>query len=114
MADIIHYNNDFENIIAIIENAKIRALKAVNTELIMMYREVGKYLSTLVAESSFGDKVIDEVAAYIAKNNPTVKGFNRRGLYRMKQFYETYKDDEFVSTLLTQISWSNQFLSGST
>ena len=110
MADIIHYNNDFENIIAIIENAKIRALKAVNTELIMMYREVGKYLSTLVAESSFGDKVIDEVAAYIAKNNPTVKGFNRRGLYRMKQFYETYKDDEFVSTLLTQISWSNHLL----
>ena len=25
----------------------------------------------------------------------------------MKQFYETYKDKEFVSTLLTQISWSN-------
>lgn len=25
----------------------------------------------------------------------------------MKQFYETYKDSEFVSTLLTQISWSN-------
>src|SRR5699024_4829689 len=32
---------------------------------------------------------------------------NRRGLYRMKKFYETYKDDEFVTTLLTQISWSN-------
>ncbi len=28
----------------------------------------------------------------------------------MKQFYETYKDDEFVSTLLTQISWSNHLL----
>ena len=31
----------------------------------------------------------------------------RRGLYRMKNFYEVYKDDEFVTTLLTQISWSN-------
>ena len=38
---------------------------------------------------------------------PTMKGFNRREIYRMKQFYETYKDYEFVSTLLTQISWSN-------
>lgn len=38
---------------------------------------------------------------------PTMKGFNRRGIYRMKQFYETYKDNEIVSTLLTQISWSN-------
>lgn len=34
---------------------------------------------------------------------PTIKGFNRQGLYRMKQFYETYRDDEFVSALLTQI-----------
>ena len=36
-----------------------------------------------------------------------MKGFTRRGIYSMKQFYETYKDNEFVSTLLTQISWSN-------
>ena len=100
-------NNDFGAVISIIENAKGRALKAVNAELINMYWEVGEYLSKLCAESSFGDKVIDEVADYISETNPTIKGFNRRGLYRMRQFYETYKDDEFVSTLLTQISWSN-------
>ena len=40
----------------------------------------------------------------LPKPNPGVKGFNRRGLYRMKQFYETYKDDEFVTPLVTQIS----------
>lgn len=33
---------------------------------------------------------------------PGIKGFNRRGLYRMKKFYETYADDEFVTTLLSQ------------
>lgn len=51
-----------------------------------MYWRVGAYLSELCAASSFGDKIIDEVAAYIAQENPGVKGFNRRGLYRMKQF----------------------------
>ena len=75
-----------------------------------MYREVGKYLSTLVAESSFSDKVIDEVAAHIAKTNPAIKGFNRRRLYRMKQFYEACKDDEIVTPLVTQISWTNHLL----
>ena len=59
---------------------------------------------------SFGDKVIDEVATYIAQKSPGVKGFNRRGLYRMRQFYETYKDDEFVMPLVTQISWTNHLL----
>ena len=33
------------------------------------------------------------------ENYPDLKGFNRRGLYRMKQFYELYKDNEKVSTL---------------
>ncbi len=111
MSDIIKVdNNNFSNIISIIEAAKQRAIKAVNAELINMYWEVGKYLSSLVENSSFGDKVIDEIAAYIAENNPTIKGFNRRGLYRMKQFYETYKDDEIVTPLVTQISWTNHLL----
>jgi len=38
---------------------------------------------------------------------PGIKGFNRRGLYRMKQFYETYKDNEIVTPLVTQINWTN-------
>lgn len=100
----------FDEIISIIDNARTRALKAVNAELIQMYWNVGEYLSSLCADSRFGDKVIDEVAAYIAEANPGVKGFNRRGLYRMKQFYETYKDDEFVTPLVTQISWTNHLL----
>ena len=108
--DLVPSANDFGAVISIIENAKGRALKAVNAELINMYWEVGEYLSKLCAESSFGDKVIDEVADYISETNPTIKGFNRRGLYRMRQFYETYKDDEFVTPLVTQISWTNHLL----
>ncbi len=108
--DLISPNNDFGAVISIIENAKGRALKAVNAELINMYWEVGEYLSELCSKSSFGDKVIDDVADYISSANPTIKGFNRRGLYRMRQFYETYKDDEFVTPLVTQISWTNHLL----
>ena len=108
--DLTSTNNDFGAVISIIENAKGRALKAVNAELINMYWEVGEYLSELCAESTYGDKVIDDVANYISATAPTIKGFNRRGLYRMRQFYETYKDDEIVSALLTQLSWTNHLL----
>ena len=59
------------------------------------------------AVDTMRDKVIDEVASYIAQSGVKVKGFNRRGLYRMKQFYETYRDDEFVTPLVTQINWTN-------
>lgn len=108
--EIYNSNNDFKSIIEIIDTARQNALKAVNTELIKMYWNVGEYISSLCKNSSFGDKIIDEVAKYIKETSPEIKGFNRRGLYRMKQFYETYKDDEFVSALLTQISWSNHLL----
>lgn len=108
--ELDNLSGQFDEILHIIDDSRSRALKAVNTELIRMYWNIGKSLSALCANSSFGDKAIDEVAAYIAQKNPNIKGFTRRGLYRMKQFYETYKDDEFVSPLVTQISWTNHLL----
>ena len=101
---------DFSKLITIIDDARSRALKAVNAELIQMYWDVGACLSDLCAQSEFGDGIIDQVASFIARENPNIKGFNRRGLYRMKQFYEAYRGDEFVSPLVTQISWTNHLL----
>jgi len=103
-----------ESILKMIEEAKHNALKSVNAELIRLYWNVGEYLSRECAISSYGDSFIDETARYIKENCPEIKGFNKRGLYRMKQFYETYSGSGKVSTLLTQLSWTNhlQILSG--
>lgn len=57
--------------------------------------------------AQYGDRFIEKLAEFFAKKYPELKGFNRRGLYRMKQFYELYKDNEIVSPLVTQLSWSN-------
>ena len=80
-----------------------------------MYQEVGKYISEKTKEASYGSGFVDKVAKFFSTNYPELKGFNRRGLYRMKQFYELYIGDEKVSTLLTQLSWSNhlKIMSGS-
>ena len=94
------------SLIQIISQSRQSALKKVNEELINMYWRVGEYLSTESVKASFGDAYIDSIAEEIQDAFPGIKGFNRRGLYRMKKFYETYKDDEFVTTLLSQISWS--------
>ena len=101
------YNDQFQQIVGIIETARERAFKKVNEELILMYRDIGKYISEQSQNTSYGDAFIQNLADFFEKNYPELKGFTRRGLYRMKQFYELYKDDEKVSTLLTQLSWSN-------
>mgnify|MGYP004589500669 CR=1 FL=1 len=105
--DVEKNNNPFEEIVRIVENAKDRAYRKVNEELVLMYQEIGKYISEKTKEASYGSGFVDNVAKFFSTNYPELKGFNRRGLYRMKQFYELYKDDEKVSTLLTQLSWSN-------
>ncbi len=72
-----------------------------------MYRAVGEFVSHETKHSQYGDAIVDELVVFFQQNYPDLKGFNRRGLYRMKQFYELYQDDEIVSTVLTQLSWSN-------
>ena len=103
------FENDkqFDEILHIIEESRKNALRKVNEELILMYWRVGEYISLQSEKASYGDSYIQSLANFFSQNYPQIKGFNRRGLYRMKQFYETYKDDEKVSTLLTQLSWSN-------
>ena len=97
-------------LIEIIRNSRQNALRKVNEELIRMYWQVGEYLSKESFQAAFGDKYIDMLAKEIQDSFPGIKGFSRRGLYRMKQFYELYKDNSIVSPLLTQISWSNHLL----
>ncbi len=75
-----------------------------------MYWKVGEFLSKKTEHASYGDAYIDEISREIQETFPGIKGFNRRGLYRMKKFYETYKDNEIVTPLVTQISWTNHLL----
>ena len=105
----IFYTN-FSEIINMIETRRNNAYRKVNEELIGLYWDFGKYISEKVNDSNWGDKIVDKLVEFMKKEYPTMKGFTRRGIYRMKQFYETYKDNEFVSTLLTQISWSNNVI----
>ncbi len=48
----------------IVENAKDRAYRKVNEELILMYQEVGKYISEKTKEASYGSGFVDNVAEF--------------------------------------------------
>lgn len=96
--------------ISLIEQRKNNAYRKVNEELILLYLDVGKYLYELIEKSNYGDKIIIKATKFMKDNYPTIKGFNKRNLHRMVQFYKTYKEDEKVSALLTQLSWTNNLL----
>ena len=85
-------------LIHIIEESRQTALKKVNEELIKMYWKVGEFLSKEIEHTSYGDAYIDEISREIQEAFPGIKGFNRRGLYRMNgttSRKRTYKIDKF-------------------
>jgi predicted nuclease of restriction endonuclease-like (RecB) superfamily len=97
----------FTDIIQLIKLSRTKAIKAVNNELINLYWNIGEYLSNKLLKSEWGDSVVTELAKYIQQNEPGIKGFSDKNIWRMKQFYEAYKDFPKLSTLLREISWSH-------
>lgn len=99
--------DQFIDIIRLIKNSRSTAIKAVNAELINLYWNVGEYISNKIELAEWGDSIVKELAIYIKKNEPNIKGFSDKNLWRMKQFFETYKDFPKLSTVLREISWSH-------
>jgi len=75
-----------------------------------LYWEVGAYISDKIASAQWGDGVVDQVARHLAQTQPNLQGFTRRNLFRMRQFYETYRDDPIVSPLVTQLPWTHNLI----
>ena len=101
-------NEQFAEIVSMIQHSRSEVVRLANASLIDLYWRVGQYISDKIAVSEWGDGVVKQLAEYIEKTAPETKGFSDKNLWRMKQFYETYKDDdEKLSTLLRQISWSH-------
>jgi len=99
----IKINKEFEQVAILIEEARNRAFSKVNAELVLLYFNIGNIVSDKVAAGVWGESTVDDLANFIKQQYPGLKGFNRRGLYRMKQFFEAYTAIEFVSPLATQL-----------
>jgi predicted nuclease of restriction endonuclease-like (RecB) superfamily len=100
----------FAAVLRLIDEARQNTLRKVNEELIMLYYKVGEFISGESKKHGYGDAYLEQMAAFISQKAPELKEFNRRGLYRMRQFYETYKGDAIVSPVVTQLSWTNHLL----
>jgi len=100
-------DNRFTDIIQLIKQSRTNAIKAVNAELINLYWNIGEYISKKIEQSEWGDSVVTELANFIQTQEPEIKGFSDKNIWRMKQFYETYKDFPKLSTVLREISWSH-------
>ena len=101
---------DFSEVVHLIAAARQHAYQAVNTTLIDLYWQVGAYISNKIKAAEWGDGVVDALAKHLAVTQPNLQGFTRRNLFRMRQFYETYQDDQIVSPLVRQLPWTHNLI----
>ncbi len=100
----------FAEVAKLIAAARQRAVQSVNTTLIELYWQVGEYISRKIEAAEWGDGVVMQLADYLARTQPGLRGFTRPNLFRMRQFYEAYRSDEKVSPLVRQLPWTHNLI----
>lgn len=104
------YNNFFLDIKQQIQQAQVKAVIAVNTELIKLYWSIGNEILIRQKTKKWGSKVVDQLSKDLKHSFPDLKGFSRRNLMYMRQFAENYPNFEFVQQAVAQISWSHNII----
>ncbi len=97
----MNYYNEIKN--KLIDNVIYSKVKNYSKERhkVIIYFEIGKLLTE--AGGKYGDNIIDEYSKKLVVE--VGKNYNRRTLFRMKQFYNAFNNEK-VSTLWTQLTWS--------
>ena len=88
----------------IIDNETYERVKDYSKERhrVITYYEIGKLLNE--AGSKYGDNIINEYSKKLVIE--VGKKYNRRTLFRMRQFYRTFSNEK-VSPLVTQLTWTH-------
>ncbi|MBC6613201.1 DUF1016 domain-containing protein [Hymenobacter sp. BT507] len=102
-------NNEqaFDELLHRIRQTRQAVFAHANTALIDLYWSVGQLISQKVQREAWGKGVVAELARYLARHAPEMKGFSDKNLWRMKQFYETYEGDALLAPLVREVSWTH-------
>lgn len=93
-----------------IRSAQVAALKAVNTELVGLYWDLGRMIVERQAGETWGKAVVRKLSDDLRQEFPGVGGFSASNLWRMKAFFELYRAQEKLAPLVREIGWSHNLV----
>lgn len=96
-----------ETIVNKVKDAQARAIKAVNFELVSVYRDIGQIIHEKQGKSQWGTSIVEQLAKDLKNRFPSMKGFSSRNLWIMRDLYISYCNHEKLQTLSAEISWSH-------
>ncbi len=88
----------------------VRRLKAVNTELVELYWDIGRMIGERQSGGTWGKAIVQQLAGDLQNEFPGVTGFLASNLWRMKAFFETYRELEKLAPLVREIGWTHNLI----
>ena len=93
-----------------VRSAQYEALKAVNTELVGLYWDIGRMIVERQAGMTWGKAIVQQLAGDLQQEFPGVGGFSASNLWRMRGFFETYQGIQKLAPLVREIGWSHNIV----
>lgn len=86
---------EFERIAAFIKERRNAAIGFLNHATVSTYWTIGAYVSTRIKSRAWGMSSVLQLCDYLKTRHPTLKGFGRRQVYNMVEFYDAYSSAAF-------------------
>ena len=64
-------------------------------------------ISQRIEKDGWGKSTVQLLADHLQRTQPGIRGFSPQNLWRMRQFFETYRDTPELSTLSRELTWSS-------
>ncbi len=93
-----------------IQQAQVKAVLAVNQELLLLYWAIGKQILEVQEKADWWDKVVAQLAKDLKNEFPWMSWFSRTNLMNMRRFAMNYPTEEFVQLPVGQIPRSHNIL----
>jgi predicted nuclease of restriction endonuclease-like (RecB) superfamily len=108
---IVEYRTWIKALKSKIQLTRIKVALSVNAQLIELYWDLGKDIAEKLESSNWGSKVIEQISTDLKHEFPELKGFSRRNLYAVKQWYQFYAQQySFVPQAVAQLPWGHNRL----
>jgi predicted nuclease of restriction endonuclease-like (RecB) superfamily len=93
-----------------VRSAQYAALKAVNTELVGLYWDLGRMILERQEQAGWGKSVVERLSQDLRREFPGVAGFSVQNLWYMRQFHMEYRGDERLQPLVGEIAWAHNLV----
>ena len=105
-----NYNNFIKELKSKIYSAKSNAILSVNRLMIELYFEIGKEIVSNQEVLGWGKSVVEQMSKDLISEFGEKSGYSSSNLWRMRNFYLSYKDNAKLAQLVREISWGQNII----